>query len=456
MIRAAIVCALFAATLTLIYLTREDPSSPLVPEVVLRAHGTTPNALHEMGMLRAKLMAESASRALEVDWEGPVSDFMQPYAARGIDAALFNASARNEKYGRRSMLVVVQYVGGALLLVDPMDHCTCSRTGYPGLDWAFLGRRCRAFLDILDDALSTDVSIPDFELILNVEDFPGHARFPFTSPTNASLLPPPIFSVLRCWPKGGFAVPMPGSHSNFLLDAIDPNLDRYALNTVPLQQRESLAVFRGGLDRGCSEERDVFMLTTANRPLINKSTCGRGLLKSIASAHPDLINLNATRISLLEQSRAFRYVLNVEGWGGWADRLEELLATHMAVFVQETQCDQWFEPLLKPFVHFVPFAHDLRNLPGRVRWANAHPALVQRIVNESVAFSRRYLRRDGLRAYLRVLLRAYARQLTYKVQPRTGGLTMVYLRANGVGSMPLCSAPERFYKNYLLGASLFS
>ena len=40
---------------------------------------------------------------------------------------------------------------------------------------------------------------------------------------------------------------------------------------------------------------------------------------------------------------------------------------------QQTGVSEWFEPLLKPWRHYVPVANDLRNLTTAVKWVQANP-----------------------------------------------------------------------------------
>ena len=58
----------------------------------------------------------------------------------------------------------------------------------------------------------------------------------------------------------------------------------------------------------------------------------------------------------------------VAGNGGWADRLRHLLLSGAVVLKQETGVGEWWEPLLKPWRHFVPVSSTLHNLSAAVSW----------------------------------------------------------------------------------------
>lgn len=78
------------------------------------------------------------------------------------------------------------------------------------------------------------------------------------------------------------------------------------------------------------------------------------------------------------------------------------------------------QPLLRPYVHFLPVKYDFRDLVGVVRWANAHPAEAERIAAAAVDFSRRFLRQAGIQEYILLLLQAYAEKIRFSVVPRDG------------------------------------
>ena len=189
---------------------------------------------------------------------------------------------------------------------------------------------------------------------------------------------------------------------------------------IDKRKRLGKAVFRGGLDRGCSFEKDTMLdfngdVVFSRRPL--KDHCGRSLLLEQAKKYPDLIDYggnNDTWISLDEQESKYRYVLSVEGFGGWTDRLYELLQRSMVVFDQDHPCDQWFEPVLKPYVHYVPIANDFRNLPGRVAWANNHPNMIEEIQQAADEWSREYLSPTGILSFMWASLDHYIRLVKYR------------------------------------------
>jgi hypothetical protein len=258
-----------------------------------------------------------------------------PPATPGITREILRGILALRKYVH-PMHVVVQHVRGQLYLVDPFKHCVCGHSALPDTDWAFIGRRCRYFLTLLSHTLAgLPQALPDFEFVLDAA-IPAQLQKPFEAWPVASP-PLPVFSPLRCWPKGGFSVPMPGTHTGWSIQDMDTMWENYTTGdaVVPFARRAGKAVFRGGF-RGCSNVRDVFVPVEDDWQR-NRSACGRRALHAVATANPDEVDyVLGHRIPMPEQARAYRYVVYAEGWGAWAERLGELFATGMVPMVQET------------------------------------------------------------------------------------------------------------------------
>jgi hypothetical protein len=104
----------------------------------------------------------------------------------------------------------------------------------------------------------------------------------------------------------------------------------------------------------------------------------------------------------------FRYIVHVEGNGGWADRLRHLLLSGALVLKQDMGVHEWFEPLLKPWVHFVPVSSTLHNLSNAVHWARANDALAQAIAARVAALIEDALSEAGIVYYQSELFRQFA------------------------------------------------
>jgi protein glucosyltransferase len=70
---------------------------------------------------------------------------------------------------------------------------------------------------------------------------------------------------------------------------------------------------------------------------------------------------------------------------------------------------EWYYPLLKPWVHYIPMRANETwcNLEEAVGWAEAHPQEVAKIVERATAFAVEHLSARGRDCYFVQLLRAW-------------------------------------------------
>jgi len=324
--------------------------------------------------------------------------------------------------------VIFQNINQTLYVYDPNSHCFCNRTHVKGLEYDFHLRRCQALASLLNWTIY-EYRMKDFEFVWSLDDVPfWYYDFETTVNSTGSIMERniyPGFGALRCWQKGGFALPFYGSHIKWTVNNFDDFV--YIVDT-PWHKRMSKAIFRGGKDRGCSFPRDHYInynLASNFSKLSKDNNCGRYELAKIAKQWPQYIDYNGSEsfAPLYEQNSKFKYVLSVEGFGGWADRLMNLfIDSTMLVMNQDHPCDQWFEPILKPFVHFVPFANDFSDLPAKIVWANNNPHMAEQIQAEGTILGNRYFRKNGNIAYIFTLISLYMTKVNYNIVLRNNSL----------------------------------
>ena len=84
-----------------------------------------------------------------------------------------------------------------------------------------------------------------------------------------------------------------------------------------------------------------------NRPCLQQSSCGCKCSMCLLPRWRPII------CCWLPQVTLYKYIVNVEG-NCAALRLKQLLAGPSAVFFVQSDEIEWFYPLLKPFVHYIP------------------------------------------------------------------------------------------------------
>lgn len=275
-------------------------------------------------------------------------------------------------------------------------------------------------------------AMPDFEFVLNVHDCPLRKSSDTT-----------MFSITAC--KNRNAVPLPQwfqwrdkSFSNW-----DDNMAKSFMiaEEIPWSEKSDKAVFYGALRKSSLFETENGQLEWIDTTVQNWHTFGRGKLWKLQQDHPDLFDVGIMRASSVEdlpdilnamnwerksyltmeeQFRGYKYVIYVEGTCGWADRLKNLLSAGMVVFLQSTPCHEFFQPLLKPWVHYIPIQNDLSDLVEKVKWARSNPEPSREIGLNAADFAKTHLSVASWRYYLQQTMKAYADLMDYAPKRRNG------------------------------------
>lgn len=203
----------------------------------------------------------------------------------------------------------------------------------------------------------------------------------------------------------------------------------FKATSVPWTEKQSKAVFRGVLRPSClqfDEQRGLHFVNITSK---NWRTASRTKLWHLGTQHPDLFDVGivhersnqhqaillgamgaqpAERLAMEDQSMKFKYVVYIEGACGWADRLKNLLAAGMLIFMQKTPCQEFFAPLLRPMVHYVPVRNDLGDLVEKIRWVQENDNEAREIAANAADFAATWLTQAAWMAYAEAVFRIYA------------------------------------------------
>lgn len=243
---------------------------------------------------------------------------------------------------------------------------------------------------------------------------------------------------------------------------------RYRQFKYQRQSAESKAVFRGGLYR-LSVYSDRWRQIGARRTVItpeNWRKVGRTALIHLLANSSVKRYLNAyvqvgvfanrlqiskkdqnsmdapVQMSEAEQQRKFRFVLNIEGHGGWADRLYKLLLSNQLVLAQDVAAQLWFERFLQAGHTHLVVDSNLRNLTEVIRWAQSHDREVRRMVANANRIMEAAISVEGIRMYTHELLSQYtSRVLTYA--PRRNARAVEFTCTNTGSEARSCEVPGR-------------
>mmetsp|Transcript_11142 Transcript_11142/g.22194 ORF Transcript_11142/g.22194 Transcript_11142/m.22194 type:complete len:153 (+) Transcript_11142:1656-2114(+) len=137
-----------------------------------------------------------------------------------------------------------------------------------------------------------------------------------------------------------------------------------------------------------------------------------------------------TWLNPVNPQHRFKYILYAEGNCFWADRINMQVFGPSVIIKQETPCGQFFEPLLKPMVHYVPTDFFFQDTMDRIAWLKENDADAMQMVKNANEFASNFLSLAGIEAYAEVLLKEYTALLNDKeIQLQAGvkkvtGLTL--------------------------------
>ena len=298
-------------------------------------------------------------------------------------------------------------------------------------------RRLQTLLRLLLLVLRDEPNLPDFELRVCCDDF-CHGDFegrPVPWLTMASCATAPTLAAVQWNTQNGRMVDLSDWEKDLQHRRRwrEGQAERWAC-------KESVAAWRGSV----SETFTTNMPWTSSHKLERRPVeaspwrkAGRFALLAHQCDHPSLFNIflsgaqrfawkrnesdlltcvheqTYTRrrdrlMSLEAQAARFKYLVHVEGVGGWADRLRHLLLLGTPVLKQDMGVTEWFEPLLVAGRHYIPVSSTMSNLSRAIAWARDHDEVARRIGMEGAALAERILSPQALLFYQRKLIAGYA------------------------------------------------
>lgn len=292
-------------------------------------------------------------------------------------------------------------------------------------------------LSVLEQTMKAVTSLPHFPYNINVTVLVdltdgGGAKRPVTT----------TFATARVWRAWTSMIPVPmGStededwwNISSSTGTSNPVVgwDRYVQTFVvdkwknyPWYSKESKAVFRGALKvctfvlGSCNWENQAKCQRTAKW-----SECARGVLFKKVRRFRSLFDVAFTKwimkkgknfhqfdgAPLAKNSIAYadfqkyKFILNVGSNHDWSDRLRSLMFMNSVVVQHMAENAQFFTPLLKPWVHYIPFSLNMSDLEANVRYAARNDALSLSIRDAQYAFARRYLSEAAMLEYWRIAI----------------------------------------------------
>jgi len=99
----------------------------------------------------------------------------------------------------------------------------------------------------------------------------------------------------------------------------------------------------------------------------------------------------------------YKYILSIEG-NIAAFRLSLELGYNSVILLVKSDYYIWYQPLLKPWIHYVPIKHDLSDLVSKIDWCKKNNNKCKQIANNSFQFYKKYINKNAIYDYLEILL----------------------------------------------------
>ena len=339
--------------------------------------------------------------------------YLAPFA-NGIFRQLFFDVLRRKTYsltppgankGIQSMLL--QIIDGKVYLLDPYE--------VPKNAKPFYRARINEIIWLLS-RLATAGRIRNTEFLIAIHDCVQTVNKEHTYRGAHFTESNPVFTIVSCNFSDNIPFPMWEGNADRGggFESWDAYVKEYAADSTPWADKVSKAVFRGG-NRPSMYFKDKADADT------QCDAVGRTRLRYLAETEPTFFDVSIggtcggkhTALSRLtpQEQHHFKYILYAEGNCFWADRMNMQVFGPSAVIKQETPCGQFWEPLLRPFTHYIPTDFFFRDTSAQVAWATTHDAEVQAVVAAANAFAWNFLTLAGIETYAEVLLDEYTKLL---------------------------------------------
>lgn len=206
------------------------------------------------------------------------------------------------------------------------------------------------------------------------------------------------------------------------------------------QDQIDKAIFRGAYNPYSSfDEMGEYKPTFANSTNWNK--LGRSFLHLFALNNTEILDVdvldyglypeifkgtmfehmtikNDKKVSLVDQISNYRYILSVEGWCGWADRLRYLLHAGAVIMKQETGCGEYYQYFMEPWKHYIPIALNYSDITEKVKWARRNQEKVEKIAKNGQRLAQELLTIEGIKCYQFMVFEKYSSLMSYKPKRR--------------------------------------
>lgn len=238
------------------------------------------------------------------------------------------------------------------------------------------------------------VKLPDMDFLVSYLD-----AFPLSSPKPEELTAPLMVSGKIRGSLNGILIPDERSIGPWWLGEIR----MIKKNRVPWEEKKTSMFWRGGFTK------------ELRRSLVELSLMHPGDLDARFARSPEYSELQedfekrgfmgkrCTWIDLLK----YRYLPYVDGVMCAWPALQARLFSQSVTFKPDSEEIQWFNRVLKPYIHYIPVQKDLSNLMDQLHWARRNDSLAKEIAENAYAFAKENLMYGDVLKYFLTVLNQY-------------------------------------------------
>lgn len=108
-----------------------------------------------------------------------------------------------------------------------------------------------------------------------------------------------------------------------------------------------------------------------------------------------------------EDQQKYKYIISVGTNADWAERLRTHLFTNSLLIKHEAECIEWFYPLMKPWVDYIPFNIDMSDLTQNIMWAQSNDFECEEMVKNANWLAKEYLNEKTMASFMKIVLDVY-------------------------------------------------
>ena len=253
-------------------------------------------------------------------------------------------------------------------------------------------------------AVAQGRAVPDVEMLFQTSDGSQSA----VEPQFLWDTPGPLFGSTKCNGDASISFPM-NFHDQFgsmasgamSLKMYQENLDRL---------RDEL----GGPSWAGKTNKAFFSMGSHTGKKASAKRGHRAALMDLDSPLFDIVQKDTP----LSESGTYKYLIYAYGRCGWSRRLHELAFSPAVVFLEGSNCSEFFLSQLEPGKDYIPVAEDFSDLQQAVERVHADGKAAAKIAASWGTKAQRLFTLECVLDYVEVLLRAYAKLQRFSPAPR--------------------------------------